>query len=163
MFARDVPDTNTALWYYVNKWPEQVDEKGIEVLQEELENNYLALSHPQLDDMIAHEWAGTKSILDEAARFHMDVLAYHFVQDLNTTKGIAPTYRMLHDHQEAKIKPRFAVTADHVKSSNTDAVRKAGRRLKKRMGPVLGKITAGPVLPKEVLSQKVERSPKSGS
>ena len=157
VFARDAPDTNTAVWYYVMKWPEQVDEKGVDVLQEEIENSYLALTHPQLDEMIEHEWAGTRSILDEAARFHMDVQAYQFVEDMNTNKGIAPTYRMVHDQQEEVIKPLFSMTADHVKSSNPDAVRKSGQRFKKRMGLMMRKITARTVLPKEVLSDKVNR------
>jgi len=155
VFVRDAPDTNNALWYFVIKCPSLLEEKQLDMLQDEVEKKYLDLSLEAIVDMINHHWGGSRSILDEAARFHMDVQAYQFIAEMNQVRGIAPSYQMTHDYEAREERDGYDASWNKLKSSHAEAVKKAGQRLKHRMGLFLGKIIARPVLPRAVISEKV--------
>jgi hypothetical protein len=150
------------LLYYGAKHPDILEKYKAEALQEQIETAYLRLSVEQINDIMERTSCNGKNPEDEALCFELDMGLLEWIEKQNHMQGVAPSFRMVAKAKLETLRLSLPPGAKRLPSMLLETQQKWCQRFRLRCGLSLGAFAARPVLPTNILADKVPEVSKTG-
>ena len=151
-----LPSASLALAFAAHS--RRVTEYDAKVSIEELEERFLHTDMVTLTAISSKEGGLSKGVLAEARRFESEHHLFHWVQNQNDRKGVAPNTTMVRDHLARQHVEPVATAGQDTASATAIKSVKWVQRFRTRWALKRGSFMPAERLPREVVGQKVTLS-----